>query len=202
MTYYVDEHLLRLSNGPVDTTEFFRQYMAGFVISKRESAVSHCASQHVRGTIDDVADTRDVMCYMLSVNSLVQNESYFFDSVARQNVINSGNDCLRLSSDYFKLLTYQDAVECASLDLINQFGSELYPICNIAVLSGTEFVPGSDTFNVSMVEPSFRVDGAVRQASDTHQVGLQDLVGRQYASIRNTEITGVTVYYNNQVNCH
>jgi len=201
MTYYVDEHLLRLSNGPVDTTEFFRQYMAGFVISKRESAVSHCASQHVRGTIDDDADTRDVMCYMLSVNSLVQNEPYFFDSVARQNVIDGGNNCL---SDVFNLLTYQYAVQCASLNLINQlqFGSELYPTCNNAVLSGTEFVPGSDTFNVTMVEASFRVDGAVRQESDIYEVYQQALVGRQYATIRNTEITGVTVYYNNQVNCH
>ena len=191
MTYYVDEHLLHLSDGRVDTTEFFRRYMAGFVISKRESAVSHCASKHVRDMNNDVVDTRDLMCYMLSVNPVVQNESFFFDSVARQNMIDSDNECL----------SYQDAVQCASFSLIDQPRS-VYPNCSNAMLIGTNFVPSDDTFDASLVEASFRVDGAVRQASDTHEVDQQDLVGRQYATIRNTEITGATIYYNNQVNCY
>ena len=190
----MDEYLLRQSDGPVDTTEFFRQYMAGFVINRRESAVSHCGSSYIRDPSNrmfSTADTRDLLCYILGVNPLVQNESLFFDSVERQNSVNL---CPADFSN-MPLLSYSDALQC-SLNV--QTGTERYPICDNLVLNDTNFVIDG-TFDATTLNAGFRLDGTVREISDNFLLEEQELVGRQYAPIRNTEITGATVYYNNQV---
>ena len=204
MSYFVDERLMEMADSE-DPVQFFREYMAGFVISKRESAVSHCGWNSSADGIERPLSVEDLMCYMLSTTPVVQSELLFVDSIGRQDNI-SMSDCGR---DYDPLLTYSRVLSCLSHVYTYTDPHTMaaqYPRCNDTVLN----MISSDSFVLSltrnitdyaMIDNDFEVDGAVRQMSDSEIVNGDNLVGRLYAPYGGAEITGATVYYNNQVIC-
>jgi len=204
----VDEELIRLADRMFDTSDFFRRYMAGFVISTHENSVSHCGTTYVRNisnTMENL-DTKDLMCLMLGFTPIVESNSLLTDTEFRQSIISNlsrtdqcySNAVMRTNQQ----LSYADTVSCLFFgDLTEAYSinsTVKYPYCNNISLSGTfeVLVDQMDTYNATNVSGSFRVDGAVRQFSDSSNAN-NNLVGRQYAPL--AEITGATVFYNNQV---
>ena len=223
MSYFVDERLMEMAESE-DIVEFFRKYMAGFVISKRESAVSHCGSIK-NGTND--ADIPGLMCFMFSTTPVVRSESLFADSITRQYII---DDSQRKNDTSF--LTYDSMVTFFSDQLIYEYENSgivyaQYLNCNNVAfnVNTLSFEIGQSTTNTMMIDNNFEVDGAIRHFSDDQGVGGGDTgggdaggedaggedaggedvrgeptVGRVYAPYgSNTEIMAATVYYNNQV---
>ena len=191
-----------------DPVQFFREYMAGFVISKRESAVSHCGwIRFSEFNNDSYVTIDDFMCYMLSTTPVVQNDPVFTDITQRHN------NLTQCSGNGRSVLSYERAVSCLSPHLSDRYSpyaqsnTGLYPNCNDIMLTTTLFddtdhIMLSLTNNITdytMISNSFEVDGAVRQNSDLTTVDGVDIVGRLYAPYGGAEITGATVYYNNQV---
>ena len=207
MSYFVDEELIRLSDRVFDTSDFFRRYMAGFAISKRENAVSHCGTNYVRNisNIVDQLDTKDLMCLMLGFTPIVESNQLFTDTEFRRSIISNlsqVNDCFSDAVMRDQQLNYPETISClffANLIQAYSLNSTVkYPNCNNISLSDAYevLVDGGVIEHVANISGDFRVDGAIRQVSDDLNSN-DDLVGRQYASL--TEITGATIYYNNQV---
>ena len=215
ISYYMDEHLLNVAdNGDLDTVEFFRRYTAGFLISRHESATSLCGSDYMRGVDDEIPDTEDVMCAMFGTTPLVRTERFFTDSVYRinstVNVTNAnGGTCIGEDG-----IPYYSTVVGCTIQSLNEsyLGASRYPVCNSISLeiernSDDDIVVrtsviGSETTNLSMYNDSiFRVDGAVKQWAllSTVPNGSNSTFGRQYTKFPNSDITGATIYYNNQV---
>ena len=208
MSYFVDEHLMEMAESE-DPVEFFRKYMAGFVISKRESAVSHCGSVNNNISTSD-GDIRDLMCFMFSTTPVVRSEPLFTDSVTRQYRI----DDLQCSR-YESFLTYDTTVRCSADSVLYGSISEYensgnvqtqYLNCSNTVLNVNRFSfePGQSTTSTMMIDDNFEVDGTIRYISDDVDIVGDPIVGRIYAPYgSNAEILGATVYYNNQViNCY
>lgn len=201
MSYFVDERLMEIAEIE-DTVQFFRKYMAGFVISKHESAVSHCGVN-----VDPIVNNdpynldvtlSDLMCLMITTTPVVRNESLFADSIGRQNIMNPPQ-CY-VSRELNTPLTYDSAISCSvSAELIPEYQRQFtakYPNCNNTVLNRIMLLLNASTTNVMMIDNDFEVDGGIRQASDLYPVNGDQLVGRVYTPYSST---GAIVYYNNQV---
>ena len=199
MSYFVDDYLMNLADNEIDTTDFFRQYMAGFLISTRETALSICRA----GNIDSV--NTDI-CQMILATELVRNVSTFIDSLPRQDYQRVSNCTKKVSDrieemDGIAVLSYQDAVECAFEDFFQPNDTD-FPTCTgftfqVDVDSETfTFVSDNVDDDVSQIEANFSVDGAVRDHFAEEGGGH---FGRVHYAPTSTQITGATVYYNNQV---
>ena len=201
ISYYMDEHLISTADRE-DTVEFFRSYMAGFLISRRERAMSLCGTNYVRGEDDSMADTRDLMCMMYGATSQVQMERFFTDTQYRLNTIVDG-DC--------PLPLYSRVINCTISALVSDYmNGSPYPDCNDIGFNITsngnytetfEFTIEDATTDITMEDDVFQVDGAVREAAGLHAVpqGHLSTFGRRYFDFADSDITGVTIYYNNQV---
>ena len=200
MSYFVDERLMEMADSE-DPVQFFREYMAGFVISKRESAVSHCGSRPLsEDDSDNYVTIDDLMCYMLSTTPVVQNDPVFTDIIQRHN------NLTQCTGNGRSVLSYVDAFFCLSPHLSGQYtqsNTSLYPNCNNTILTtmfdDTMLSLTNKTTDYTMISNSFEVDGLIRQESDSTTIDGVGIVGRLYAPYGGAEITGATVYYNNQV---
>lgn len=208
----MDEYLIRLSESDsVDSTvDFFRKYMAGFLISRHESTMSLCGSDYDRGVNDSTADTEDLMCMMYGATNTIRSESFFMDTVERQEYLNTlpANCIVRDGEDVE--VRYASAVSC-SLDGLNEQynNASEYDNCNNVnfalnmVTVNESFMLDSMTTNISLAAGSepFQVDGAVRDVASSGAVpdGSSSSFGRRYAEVADSVITGATIYYNNQV---
>ena len=200
MSYFVDDYLINLSDNQIDTTEFFRQYMAGFVISTRETALSVCRSNFVNSST----------CQMILASQIVEGKRTFTGTGLRQNYQNATN-CTRLFSEGIKringkaVLSYWNAVGCAFQNYTPPWANN-FPNC-----SSINFDADNETFSfvsnsgmmtdVSQITADFSVDGAVRNIFDRTIVNGVSRFGRVHYAPASTQITGATVYYNNQVTC-
>jgi len=189
MSYFVDDYLIDLSDNRIDTTDFFRQYMAGFLISTRETAVSVCRS-------DVPYATENKMCQMIRATELVEEEPVFNDAFQRLNYIDS-TECTRESVrnlDNLRVLTYEDAVRCA-FEGYTQENAINFPVCPDFRFDfdNTTFTFVSDIGMTNDVSANFSVDGAVRNYFE----GGGGHFGRVHHD--SSQITGATIYYNNQV---
>ena len=108
MSYFVDDYLIDLSDNQIDTTDFFRQYMAGFLISTRETALTVCRS-------DDTNFVNDAMCQMIQATKTVQDKPAFTDTLLRQQYQNATN-CTKRETQNTPVLSYLNAVDCAFED--------------------------------------------------------------------------------------
>ena len=210
MTYFVDERLMEMAENE-EPDYFFREYMAGFVISKRESLVSHCGAQNISslkiidgldGTIEaSRLDLRDLMCAMLTTTPVVRTEELFTDSIKRLFFMNSTSHCFDRSVRQF--FDYRSTINCLLSDIIYgdyQFlNPSLYPICNDTILNEHKLMLTQDITHAMIVSDDFKVDGDIRQTTDDISVDLNPTVARLYAPFGDPEATGATVYYNNQV---
>ena len=223
ISYYMDQHLLDLADNQIDTIEFFRRYNAGFLISRHESAMSLCGSNYVRGVNDTMADTEDLMCMMFGTTPLVRAERFFNDSLYRitDTIINIDLNCI---ADHDQTPYYNTVVGCTIRDLTTEYlDRPKYPECNEIsldierilerdpddddnefryVIDRLRLVVENETTNLSLYNGTiFRVDGAVRESAILYTVpnGYNSTFGRQYAEFPNSDITGATIYYNNQV---
>jgi len=202
MSYFVDDYLLDLSDNRIDTTDFFRQYMAGFLISTRETALSVCRS-------DEIVSVNNNMCQMILTTEIVEKELAFTSTLDRQQYQGSTSCTMEATEriermDGIRILNYEDSINCA-FDGYNANGpldADNFPNCpNISFNANNvsnsvfSFVPGSGTTNVSQIDASFSVDGAVRNRFE----GGVGHFGRVHYTPTSTKITGATVYYNNQV---
>ena len=187
--------------------EFFRKYMAGFVISKRESAVSCCGLVDIDGNIDNRVG--DSMCLMLSTTPVVQNEPLFADSIARQDIMINDSCYFDTSIKPGPIVSYKNTVEYSLRDVMFKYDYDptiaQYPNCNNVTLDFITFsLERNAITNFAMIDNNFEVDGIVKQAvNPTIIEGEKELVGRIYApygkNTENMEMTGATVFYNNQV---
>ena len=217
MSYYMDEYLISLSESDeVDNTvDFFRKYMAGFLISTHETSMSVCGSDYVRDMDDELsADTGDLLCTMFGTTPVAREEDYFRDTVNRASttVNNTATNCAIDGPP-----SYQAVVDCTVNNLINEYpamNGSRYPECtNVnfqiernpiadSVINTLRFVTENVTTNISRdVEGVFQVDGAIREvaSANARPSGSTATLGRRYAGFGNSEIRGATVYYNNQV---
>ena len=194
MSYFVDERLMEMAESE-DPVQFFRKYMAGFVISKRESAVSHC------GSVTRDNDVHEFMCFMFSTTPVVRNEPLFADSIARQYRIDD-SQCFRtydstVSCSFFNSESSIPVPDYENSSIHNQYLNCSNAFLNVNTLSFE--VDQSTTTNTMMIDNNFEVDGTIRHISDDRDV-IESTVGRMYAPYgSNTEMMGATVYYNNQV---
>lgn len=207
MSYYLDEHLLRFITDQVETVDFFRKYMAGFLISKHETSLSVCGSDHVNnGMNDEIADTGDLLCAMYGATESVQMEDFFTDTVYRQSLSSSIPECTERG-----IVSYLSAVSCALGNVTEEdLSKSMYPGCNnigfnIDTSSADEkigFAVEDTTTNVSMYSDTvFQVDGAIRDSSlNRIPFGSDTTFGRRHAKLGSSNIAGATIYYNNQVN--
>ena len=214
----MDEYLMRLSESDeVDSTvDFFRKYMAGFLISTHETSTSVCGSDYVRDMDDESADTGDLICTMFRTTPVAREQDYFRDTVYRTSttVNNTATNCTISGRP-----SYQAVVGCTVGNLIDEyptvtgsrypectnvtFQNEINPIDNDnSVINTLRFVTENVTTDISQdVEGVFQVDGAIREvvSADAQPSGSNATLGRRYAGFGNSEIRGATVYYNNQV---
>lgn len=219
MSYFVDEYLIDYADNQIDTSDFYRRYMAGFVVSKHENLISHCGANYTRsisGTFSSSLDTKDLMCLMLGLTSIVESNSLFTDTALRQSLISalSQNNICFGNTLNAEVLDYFETTACMLFDLADAYrlnSTVKYPNCSVFTLTDayTFMVDRSAVRNAASISGYFRVDGAVRMASDfsiiydpdsfidASGISEDELVGRQFAPL--TEILGVTVYYNNQV---
>jgi len=194
MSYFVDNYLLDLSDNQIDTTDFFRQYMAGFLISTRETALSVCRSDNPY-----FVDNR--ICQMIRATEIVKEEPVFTQSLQRLNYINS-TTCTTRNLGGIDVLTFQDAVTCSFNGYFQQ-NAVNFPVCpdfsfDVDNITFSFVADNGMTNDVSQTTATnFSVDGAVRNNFDG---GDEDKhFGRVHYTPNSTEITGATVYYNNQV---
>jgi len=198
MSYFVDDHLIDLSDNQIDTTDFFRQYMAGFLISTRETAVSVCRS-------DDTNSVNDAMCQMIQATKTVQDKPAFTDTLLRQQYQNATN-CTKRDTQNTPVLSYLNAVDCAfenySPPFVNSFPNCLTIDFDVDNQTFTFVSDSGNTTDVSQATAAnFSVDGAVRNKFDVPLISMSHF-GRVHYTPTSTQITGATVYYNNQVYCH
>ena len=209
ISYYIDEHLLDIADNRIDTVEFFRRYTAGFLISRRESAMSLCGSDYVRGVDNQTADTTDLICAMFRTTPLVRTERFFSNSVYRFNSTVNDASCTGGSGIPF----YSTVVECTIENLTREYlGRARYPECNNIsleisrnlenVVNPLRFVIEDSTTDLSIYNGTiFRVDGVIRETALSYSApaGFNSTFGRRHAEFSNSDITGATIYYNNQV---
>ena len=200
ISYYMDEHLIRTAD-QADTVEFFRSYMAGFLISKRERAMSLCGSDYVRGNDDNITYTKDLMCMMYRATPSVQTEEFFYNSTYR---LNPTVDIYDESCLFNEMPLHRTVVNCTISNLtINYTSESQYPNCSDIgfEIDSLNFTIENTTTDITMEDDQFQVDGAVRESVAFHAVphGYNSTFGRRHFDFANSEITGVTIYYNNQV---
>ena len=222
ISYFVDEYLIDFADNRIETSDFYRRYMAGFVVSTRENLLTHCGTNYTRSVNTSSSafyaslDTKDLMCLMLGFTPIVESASLFTDTALRQSLITelSQNDMCFANTFNTEELNHVETTLCMFSRLTDAYRTNStikYPNCNSFNLTNayTFFVDQNTVINVANINGDFRVDGAVRLGSDfivahgpdsfvdASGVSEDDLVGRQFASL--TEILGVTIYYNNQV---
>ena len=203
----MDEHLLNIiEDGQVDSTvEFFRKYMAGFLISRHETSTSVCGSDYERDLNNGTADTGDLLCMMYGATQSVRGEKFFNDTVYRQ-MYNLTANCT-FDPSRSRPVTYTSALRCPLGDLNEEYmGASPYPGCNGVMFNETSisFMLNSDTTNLTSLprEPNvFQVDGGVRDIASGDAVpnGADGTFGRRHAEIGPSEEMGATIFYNNQV---
>jgi len=219
MNYFVDEYLMDYADNKIDTSDFYRRYMAGFVVSKHENLITHCGANYTRNVMSfgfNSLDTKDLMCLMLGFTPIVESNSLFTDTESRQSLLtmlSQRDPCFENTFNSEKL-DYIDTTGCMFFKLVDAYRTNStvkYPDCNSFSFTDayTFIVNGSAVENVANISGDFRVDGAVRLASDNSRaygfdsfvnaagISEDELVGRQFAPL--AEILGVTIYYNNQV---
>ena len=211
ISYYMDEHLISTADR-TDTIEFFRSYMAGFLISKRERAMSLCGLDYVRGDDENIPDTEDLMCMMYGATTLVRTEEFFYNSMYRLNATDDiyvGNCLIN------EIPLHRTVVDCTISDLaMNYMNGSQYPDCNdIGFEINKRLNSTSNTYYADLLDATtditmeledddqFQVDGAVRESVAFHAVPQEynGTFGRRHFDFANSEIAGVTIYYNNQV---
>ena len=218
MSYFVDEYLIDFADNRIDTSDFYRRYMAGFVVSKRENFLTHCGTNYTRSVSSTFAslDTKDLMCLMLGFTPIVESTSLFTDTALRQSLINelSQNDVCFANTLNPEELDHAETTLCMFSKLTDAYRTNStvkYPDCNNFNLTyaNTFIVDQNSVRNVANISGDFRVDGAVRSGSDfivaygpdsfvdASGISEDELISRQFAPL--TEILGVTIYYNNQV---
>ena len=145
------------------------------------------------------------MCYMLSTTPVVRTEEIFTDTLGRQGEF---TQCAGYDSS---VVPYERVVSCLSYDVRNTYtqpGTGQYPNCSDTILTSTTFEDTehymlsltNTTTDYTMISNSFEVDGEVRSLSDMVELQGEQLFGRLHAPYDdNAEVTGATVYYNNQV---
>jgi len=189
MSYFVDDYLLHISDNQIDTTDFFRRCMAGFLISTHETALSVCRSN------DNFVNSS--MCQMILATEIVEKELAFTDTVYRQQYQNSTN-CTMLAIQGKHVLTYVDALKCSFDDGDIPPDATSFPFCPDFIFDVDNetfaFVSGNGTTD-AQIATNFSVDGAVRDRFD----GFGGHFGRVHYTPISTQMTGATVYYNNQV---
>ena len=211
----MDEYLIDLADNRIDTSDFFRRYMAGFVISKRENFLTHCGTSYARNVSTPFGslDNKDLMCLMLGYTPIVETTSLFTNTASRQSLIATlpQNDLCNPGPGE---PSYVDTTLCMFTKLNEAYRTNStvkYPSCNIFNLTEDYafIVDRNSVRNVTNIRGDFRVDGAVRLGSDfvrtydsdsfmdASGISEDELVGRQYAPL--TEISGVIIFYNNQV---
>ena len=214
----MDEYLIDFADNRIDTSDFFRRYMAGFVISKRENFLTHCGANYSRNISAPLSslDNKDLMCLMLGYTPIVESTSLFTNTISRQSLLAKlpQNDACNSAPEQ---PTYVDTTLCMFSKLIEAYRTNStvkYPSCNSFNLTEDYvfIVDQSSVRNVTNTSGLFRVDGAVRLGSDfvstygpnsyidDSGISENEFVGRQYAPL--TEISGVTIFYNNQVIKH
>jgi len=202
MSYFVDDYLLDLSDNRIDTTDFFRQYMAGFLISTRETALSACRS-------NDTTSVNNNICRMSLGTEIVEDNLAFTDTLTRQQYQGSTGCTVNATKivsriDGIPILNYEDSINCTfeGYDASGPPNANDFPNCpNIDFIASNitnsvfSFLPGNGTKDISQSHTSFSVDGAIRNRFES---GIGHF-GRVYYAPTSTQITGATVYYNNQV---
>ena len=222
MSYFVDEYLIDFADNRIDTSDFYRRYMAGFVVSTRENLLTHCGTNYTRSVNTSSSaffaslDTKDLMCLMLGLTPIVETASLFTDTALRQSLfpgLSQNNMCFANTFNT-EVLNHVETTLCMFSGLVDAYrinSTVKYPDCNSFNLTDayTFFVDQNTVRNVANTSGDFRVDGAVRLGSDfivaygpdsfvdASGISEDELVGRQFAPL--TEILGVTIYYNNQV---
>lgn len=203
----MDEFLIGLTESDeVDSViDFFRKYMAGFLISKHETSTSVCETDYERGVNDNMADTGDLLCMMYGTTESVRTEDFFTGPVYREPFF--ATPPVNCTS----VFRYESAVSCA-FDGLNEMylNRPSYPDCNDIsfdidnTVNGTiiRFMIDNNTTDISTynstINGAFQVDGAVREIVSSF--AQNSTFGRRHATFdNNADITGATVYYNNQV---
>ena len=219
MSYFVDEYLIDFADNEMDTSDFYRRYMAGFVVSKRETLLTHCGSSYTRSfnmSSYGSLDTQDLMCLMLGFTPIVESTPLFTDTTARQSLI-AESPQLQTCVQYAEVpgvLDHSQTTDCMYFILAEAYhlnSTVKYPYCNsFSFTDDYNFIVNrSIVSNITDISADFKVDGAIRGSSDikivigpdsvSNPAGIfnDQLVGRQYSPL--TEILGVTIYYNNEV---
>lgn len=206
----MDEYLIDFADNHIDTSDFYRRYMAGFVISNHENLITHCGVNYTRNvnmsssTLFDPVDTKDLMCLMLGFTPIVESNPLFTNTLSRKSLISglSRNEiCFANSED----VSYLDITGCMFHNLVDAYrlnSTVKYPLCNnISFTDDYTFIVDRNAVrNVTNISSgSFRVDGAVRLVSDFSLAydESDSFISRQFAPL--LETVGVTIYYNNQV---
>lgn len=192
----MDEHLLNVAEDQADSTvEFFRKYMAGFLISTHETSASVCRSDYERGAENATADTGDLLCMMFGVTNAVREDEYFTDTTERQIPENCNGGSI---SPYFT------ALSCSLSGLNGQYGNaSRYRDCNDVMFmndtTSISFMLDNMTTNLANAMNGFQVDGGVRDIVSNFPIPNEaSAFGRQYAEI-GSSVMGATIFYNNQV---
>lgn len=218
----MDEHLLNIvEDGQVDSTvEFFRQYMAGFMISRHETSTSVCGSNYERGTTDNgTADTSDLLCMMYGATQTVRGEEFFRNTVDRQMYARSLPRACYIVIDAdrdVRRVTYSSALGCSLGSLNEEYMDALeYPICDDVMFDLTQNPSMNETTISFMLDSTmtnltdllrqpyvFQVDGGVRDVASSDAFaggGSTNMFGRRHAEIGLLDEMGATIFYNNQV---
>ena len=201
----MDEHLLNVAEDEVDSTvEFFRKYMAGFLISTHETSASVCGSDYERSQDNATADTGDLLCMMFGATNTVRDNRFFTNTTERQtNATTLPLNCtVPINNNSSRIVPYFRALNCSFSNLNEQYeNASRYPDCNDVMFINNEtsisFMLGSMTTDLANATNGFQIDGGVRDIVSNYLVGASEF-GRQHAEIGNSEM-GATIFYNNQV---
>ena len=204
----MDEHLLNVAEDEVDSTvEFFRKYMAGFLISRHETSASVCGSDYERSQDNATADTGDLLCMMFGATDTVRDNRFFTNTTERQtNASTLPLVCtVPINDNSSRIVPYYTALNCSFLNLNEQYENALpYPDCNNVMFindaTSISFMLDSMTTDLANAMNDFQVDGGVRDIVSNFSVpNGASAFGRQHAEIGSSEILGATIFYNNQV---
>ena len=201
----MDEHLLNVAEDEVDSTvEFFRKYMAGFLISRHETSTSVCGSDYERSQDNATADTGDLLCMMFGATNTVRDNRFFTNTTERQtNASTLPLVCtVPINDNSSRIVPYSTALNCSFLNLNKQYeNASRYPDCNDVMFinnaTSISFMLDSMTTDLTTAIDGFQVDGGVRDTVSNYVVGASAF-GRRHAEIGDSEV-GATIFYNNQV---
>ena len=204
----MDEHLLIVAEDQVDSTvEFFRKYMAGFLISTHETSASVCGSDYERSQENATADTGDLLCMMFGATNTVREDRFFTNAMERQtNATALPLNCtVPIDNNSSRIVPYFRALNCSFSNLNEQYeNASRYPDCNDVMFindtTSISFMLNSTTTNLTHATNGFQVDGGVRDRVSNYSVpNGASAFGRRHAEIGSSEILGATIFYNNQV---